>query len=134
MLAMARPVIVVSTGRSGSTLLSNMIREHRELLSLSELFILLGDAAFPEGPVSGARFWGILSRPNPQIHGLQRSGVTFAELLYEPGPGRRFTAEAGIPPVMLVMLPHLVPDPEALYDELEDWVPGLDARPVGEQY
>ena len=35
---------------------------------------------------------------------------------------------------MLVMLPHLVPDPEALYDELEDWVPGLDARPVGEQY
>jgi hypothetical protein len=130
----ARPVIVLSTGRSGSTMLSNMVRSHPELLSLSELFILLGDPAFPDGPVSGPRFWEILSRPNPVLHVLQRSGVTFAELLYEPAPGGRFTVEAGIPPLMLVPLPHLVDDPEALFDEIGAWAVELDARPVADQY
>jgi putative sulfotransferase len=130
----ARPVIVVSTGRSGSTMLSNMVRGHPELLSLSELFILLGDPAFPDGPVSGARFWDILSRPHRTLHVLQRSGVTFAELLYEPGPGDRFTVEAGIPPLMLVPLPHLVDDPEALFDEIGTWAVELDAKPVADQY
>jgi len=130
----ARPVIVVSTGRSGSTMLSTMVRSHPELLSLSELFILLGDPAFPDGPVSGPGFWEILSRPYPTLHVLQRSGVRFAELLYEPGPGARFTAEAGIPPLMLVPLPHLVDDPEALFDEIGAWAVELDARPAADQY
>lgn len=64
----ARPVIVVSTGRSGSTMLSNIVRSHPELLSLSELFILLDDPAFPDGPISGLRFWEILSRPSGTLH------------------------------------------------------------------
>jgi hypothetical protein len=131
---MARPVIVVSTGRSGSTLLSNMVREHPELLSLSELFIVVAESAFPAGDISGAQFWEILSRPSRGMHALQRSGVTIAELLYRPGPGSRFTADTGIPPVILTTLPHLAEDPEALYDELAAWVPGLDARPVADQY
>jgi len=129
-----RPVIVVTTGRSGSTMLSNMVRSHPELLSLSELFILLGVRAFSDGPVSGPRFWEILSRPHRALHVLQRSGVTFPELLYEPGPGARFTVEAGVPPLMLVPLPHLVDDPEALFDEIGAWAVELDARPVADQY
>jgi len=129
-----RPAIVVSTGRSGSTMLSNMVRLHPHLLSLSELFILLGDAAFPDGPIGGAQFWELLSRPSRAIHALQRSGVTFAELLYEPRPGGRFTPEAGIPPLMLTPLPHLVDDPEALFDEIGAWAAGLDERPIADQY
>src|SRR5215469_3809769 len=129
-----RPVIVVTTGRSGSTMLSNMVRSHPELLSLSELFILLGVRAFSDGPVSGPRFWEILSRPHRALHVLQRSGVTFPELLYVPGPGARFTVEAGVPPLMLVPLPHLVDDPEALFDEIGAWAVELDARPLADQY
>ena len=133
-MSAARPVIVVTTGRSGSTMLSNMVRSHPELLSLSELFILLGDRPFSEGPVSGPRFWEILSRPQRALHVLQRSRVTFPELLYEPGPGARFTVEAGVPPLMLVPLPHLVDDPEPLFDEIGAWAVELDARPVADQY
>jgi hypothetical protein len=131
---MARPVIIVSTGRCGSTLLSNMVREHPELLSLSELFILLGDDAFPPGLVSGMQFWEILARPHERLHRVQRSGIQMDELLYRPGPGARFTTELGIPPMLLTPLPHLVDEPGALFDELAAWVPGLEAAPIAGQF
>jgi hypothetical protein len=131
---MARPVIVVSTGRCGSTLLSNMVREHPELLSLSEFFILLGDDAFPPGLVSGTRFWEILTRPHKRLHRAQRSGIRMDELVYRPGPGARFTTDLGIPPILLTPLPHLVDEPAALFDELAAWVPGLEAAPIAGQY
>jgi hypothetical protein len=131
---MARPTIVVSTGRSGSTLVSRMVREHRDVLSLSEFFVLLGDAAFPDGSVSGPGFWEMLSRPGADMRRVQRSGLRFDEVLYWPGPGTRFTDETGVPPVLLTTLPHLVDDSRALFDELATWVPRLDERPVGDQY
>ena len=133
-MSRARPAIVVSTGRSGSTLVSNMLREHPDVLSLSEFFVMLREDAFPEAAVSGPRFWEILSRPAESLRRLQRSQLTFDEVLYRPGPGRRFTYEAGIPPVVLTTLPHLTRDPEELFDELAEWVPGVDERPIGDQY
>ena len=36
-----------------------------------------------------------------------------------PGPGSRFTAATGIPPILVTALPHLSDDPEGLYDEVE---------------
>lgn len=131
---MARPVIVVSTGRCGSTLLSNMVRAHPDLLSLSEFFVLLREAAFPGDPVTGQQFWEILSQPSPAVTLLLRSGLSMPELLYRPGPGTRFSPETGVPPVLLTTLPHLVEDPEALFDELAAWAPSLDERPVAGQY
>jgi hypothetical protein len=131
---MARPTIVVSTGRSGSTLVSRMVREHPDVLSLSEFFVLLREAAFPAGTVSGPRFWEILSEPGEDWRHVQRSGLRFDEVLYWPGTGTRFTEETGVPPVLLTTLPHLVDDPRALFDELATWVPRLDERPIGDQY
>jgi putative sulfotransferase len=130
------PAFVVCTGRCGSTLVSNMIRLHPDMLSLSEFFLgmlPLADA-FPEEAVSGERFWELLSRPKRRWTLMLQLGIGVEEILYEPGPGRRYTAKSGVPPLLLMALPHLTDDPDALFDELGAWVPTLDARPVGEQY
>ena len=37
-VAMSTPTYVVGTGRCGSTMLSNMLREHPKVLSISEFF------------------------------------------------------------------------------------------------
>ena len=37
------PVFVVGTGRCGSTMLSNMLRIHPEVLSLSEFMVAIAD-------------------------------------------------------------------------------------------
>ena len=130
------PVIVVSTGRCGSTLLSSMVRLHPDLLSLSEFFATMPRELlfFEEDRLSGPRLWKLLSEPPPRgVTEMIRLGIGTDELLYRPGPPARFTVETGIPPVLLITLPHLVDDPDALYDELAAWVPGLDPRPPAEQ-
>lgn len=127
-------LIVVCTGRCGSTLLSNMVRLHPEVLSLSELFVLLGPRAFEPGLVTGERFWEILSVPDQYHTMMLRGGLGFKEWLYQPAPGRRYTAETGVPPIVFVTLPHLTDEPEALFDELAEWVPSLEPRPIGEQF
>src|ERR1700736_1905882 len=128
------PRFVVSSGRCGSTLVSQALRLHRDVLSLSELFVSLVPLAFPPGPVSGERLWELLTRPRRQYTLMLRLGIPTPEMLYRPRPGGRFTAETGLPPLLLMSLPHLVDDPEALLDELAGLVPALDPRPIGEQY
>lgn len=128
------PRFVVSSGRCGSTLLSKMLGLHPDVLSLFDLFVTLIPHAFPPGLVSGAQFWELLTRPRRQHTLMLRLGIATPEMRYRPGPGRRFTAETGVPPLLLIALPHLVDDPDALLDELGQVVPAFDARPIGEQY
>lgn len=128
------PRFVVSSGRCGSTLLSQMLHLHRDVLSLFDLFVTLIPLAFPTGPVSGEQFWELLTRPRRQHTLMLRLGISTPEMRYRPGLGRRFTAETGVPPLLLIALPHLVEDPDALLDELGEVVPTFDARPIGEQY
>jgi putative sulfotransferase len=128
------PRFVVSSGRSGSTLLSQMLHLHRDVLSLFDLFVTLIPRAFPAGPVSGEEFWELLTRPHRQYTLMLRLGIATPEMRYRPGPGGRYTAETGVPPLLLIALPHLVEDPEALLDELGQAIIAFDARPIGEQY
>ena len=128
------PTFVVSTGRSGSTLVSNMVRLHPDVLSLSDLFVNLLPGAFPPGPLTGDGFWDVLGRPRRRETLMLRLGIADDEILYRPGPGARFTAETGVPPVLLTTLPHLTDAPEALLDAIEEWTRALDARPAGVQY
>lgn len=118
------PVFVVSTGRCGSTLVSNMLREHPTVLSLSELFVHLLPDGFPPGEISGAEFWALLSTPKRRWTFLFQQGLEVTETLYRPGGGARFTAKTGVPPILMVTLPHLTEKHEQLYDELAEWIPG----------
>jgi hypothetical protein len=138
MTADARPawpgVIVVSTGRCGSTMLSNMLRLNPEILSLSEFFSLLMPDPFPAGELDAAAYWRLLSEPWVFFRYVYRLGLRVPEFLYEPGPGSRFTASTGIPPILVTALPHLSGDPDGLYAEVEAFAAGLTPASAAAQH
>jgi len=127
-------VIVVSTGRCGSTMLSNMLRLNPEILSLSEFFSLLMPDPLPAGELDAAAYWRLLSEPWVFFRHLYRLGLRVPEFLYVPGPGSRFTPATGIPPILVTALPHLSDDPEGLYDEVEAFAAGLTPASAAAQH
>jgi hypothetical protein len=127
-------VFVVSTGRCGSTMLSNMLRLNRDILSLSEFFSLLMPDPFPPGEMDAAAYWRLLTAPWTFFRHTYQLGLRAPEFLYAPRPGGRFTPATGIPPILVTVLPHLSDDPEGLYDEVEAFVAGLTPAPVAGQH
>ena len=127
-------VFVVSTGRCGSTMLSNMLRLNPGILSLSEFFSLLMPDPFPAGDLDAAAYWRLLSEPWVFFRHLYRLGLRVPEFLYVPGPGSRFTAATGIPPILVTALPHLSEDPEGLYDDVEAFAAGLTPASAAAQH
>ncbi|MEV6345318.1 sulfotransferase [Actinoplanes sp. NPDC051851] len=126
------PVIVTGTGRCGSTMVSEVLARHPEVLSVSELFTTLHVPLVP-GPVSGARFWELLCGMDPRMDALVRRRVPVRERHYPFGRGR-FQPETGVPALCLLTLPHLTDDPDALYDELAAEVPRWAEAPVELHY
>jgi len=134
-----RPVIVVGTGRCGSTLVSAMMRAHPEVLSVSELFSFATDLgsliprAFVAEPVSGADFWRVLAACHPRENLLLRHGLRMDEVIY-PFERGRYRPETGVPAVLLATLPHLDDDPDALFDELAAVMGARQPAPMAEHY
>jgi hypothetical protein len=124
---------VVGTGRCGSTMLSNMLREHAGVLSLSEVFSLVTDLggriaqSFPEEPVDGERFWGVVGGVHPRQTTLFRHDIVMDEVLYRPNRN-------GVPALLQTALPHLTQQPEQLLAEVRAFVTGLPPAQPGEQY
>jgi hypothetical protein len=129
---------VVGTGRCGSTLLSRLLREHPDVLSMSEFFSTLriaaaaGAAGFPVYDMDGAQLWRLLASPFPMLDAMISDGLRTDEMLY-PEHGR-FGPETGIPLVSHYILPMLGADPDWLFDELAAEVPRWPARPAAAQY
>jgi hypothetical protein len=122
---------IVTTGRCGSTLLSQLLREHPAVLSLSEFFAVLQSPAlpaFPEGPMTGEEFWGLLSTPR------QEMGAVWQKLCAgpqdHPSPRRRFET----PPLLIAALPLLTADAAALYAELGRYVRARPPAGAGTHY
>jgi len=131
---MGTPVLILSTGRCGSTMISEILARHPKILSLSEFFVPLGWAAFARATPSGPQMWKILSRQTPSLHMMLEDGIIVDEALYPfDKPGARFTP-GNVPPIMCVSLPHLTDDYEALYDELETLVQARPRCRLAEQY
>ncbi|MEQ1570465.1 MAG: sulfotransferase [Myxococcota bacterium] len=137
---MEAPVFVVGTGRCGSTMLSEMLRAHPRRVSLSEFWSIVTDLGgriaetFPDGPVTAEAFWDLIGGVHPMQATLLRHGVAMDEVLYRTGPGRRFTAESGIPAILQTVLPHLSGSPDALFDEVRSFVATLPTAPAAAQY
>ncbi|BBK36372.1 hypothetical protein STAQ_14500 [Allostella sp. ATCC 35155] len=128
------PVLVLSTGRCGSTMISELLNRHPAVLSLSEFFALIGQEAFAHRRLSGARMWQFLSRQCPALRAMMRDVGVMEEVLYPLGqPGARFTV-ADAPPIALTTLPHLTDRHEALFDELAAIVPAMPERELSAQY
>src|SRR4051812_958821 len=75
---------VISTGRSGSTLLSRMLAENRRLLVLSEFVSCLDNATrFGDGSPDGRQFARILSVDDDLSALIAERGRPSAEALFE---------------------------------------------------
>ena len=107
------PVLVLSTGRCGSTMISQMLNKHPAILSMSEFFSVLGLNAFASTRVTGEHIWKMFSEPAKRMSIIERE--SFSELLYPfTDPQARFNATT-LPPIMAVTVPHLTDEYEDLY-------------------
>ena len=127
-----RPVFVLSTGRCGSTMVSNILNTHPRVLSVSEFFSVTGLAAFRRRRRTGDWMWQLFSQQNAALRFQLQ--YEYEETLYPFGyPDSRFT-RADVPPIMCATLPHLTGQHEALYDELELVVRGFPKQPPADHY
>ncbi len=111
------PIIVLSSGRCGSTMLSNMLNLHPDLLSISEFFTFHSTALFSRWRITGNGMWNVLTHQPQLVRYLLRKD--YEELLYPfEDPDARFGRKT-VPPILCVTLPHLTNQYERLFDELE---------------
>ena len=128
------PVLVLSTGRCGSTMISELLNRHPAVLSLSEFLVLLGQEAFARRNPTGPQMWRMMSRQSPALNAMMRTGAVMEEVLYPLGtPGARFGA-GDVPPIAMVALPHLTAQHEALFDELSAVVSDRPRMPLAAHY
>ena len=111
------PVIVLSSGRCGSTMLSNMLNLHPGILSISEFFTLHSTALFSRWRMTGNGMWHVLTHQPQLVRYLLRED--YEELLYPfDDPDSRFGRKT-VPPILCVTLPHLTENYERLFDDME---------------
>jgi putative sulfotransferase len=122
--------IIISTGRCGSTLLSDLIAEEPETISVSEslMTILEHLALAPRTELTGAEYWALLE--SPAATHLLKAGIVTEEHAY-PDSGRWGTNKSALPAILGVCLPKLSADPDHLFDVLAVKVPHFPAQPVG---
>ena len=78
---------VVGTGRCGSTLLSLLLAEHREVVSLHELFTGLDwGRRFATGPVTGAELAELITAEQPVTTEVMKRGHVTDEIFHAVTP------------------------------------------------
>ena len=127
------PVVILGTGRCGSTMVSDIVNRHPGILSVSEFFSFVGPGAFAGRRRSGARMWRLYSQPGRPVRRMKDFGVP-GELLYPLGdPSARFTLD-DLPPILAVTLPHLADEFHELFDECGAFVRGRPRRAPAEHH
>ncbi len=128
------PVLVLSTGRCGSTMISEMLNLHPSILSLSEWFSFLVFKTFSNKNVDGAGFWELLSGQWKGLRALLSQEKVMKEIIYPfDSPNARFTRET-VPAISATSLPHLTPDHDRLIDEIKAAVIDLPKDNLGNQF
>ena len=115
------PVLVLGTGRCGSTMLCEILNTHPRVLSLSEAFTTVGQGPFRRRRCDGEDMWRAFSGQSKWL----RTSLTVGnrEVLYPfDSPDARYTP-ADVPSLACRTLPQLTHDPDALFDELAQVVP-----------
>jgi putative sulfotransferase len=124
--------IIISSGRCGSTLLSNLIADEPETLSISEsLGPVLSHLTLPPPAehVTGAHYWALLSEPHARRETMARIGAVLGKF------GNDEDARVGTtPPILLVTLPSISAEPDRLFAVLAEEVPRFPAQPVGRHH
>ena len=145
-----RPIFIVGTGRCGSTLLSNLLNQHPDLLSVSEFFMSVTDFCTVLSPIradveiNGSEFWELISRVMPKQDILLKNSLQIPELLYPfTDSDRRFNQNNGIPALLQTTLPLLCAapkarenkcNPDALYDKISKSVTKHPVQTLEQHY
>ena len=111
---------VVGTGRCGSTLLSSMLAQHADVVSLNEFLVGLDPVRrFAPGPVSGEALAALIGADQPIATAVLAAGYVPAEVSY-PFASRTARHQLGepMPWLSVAMLGWLTDDPDSWLDEL----------------
>jgi len=125
--------LIISNGRCGSTLLSDLLAEHDHTLSVQEFFMALQPEGTIDDVLTGQEYWELLSTPKADLSTLIGIGARVKELRY-PSSGRYGRDLAAMPRILAITLPAISGDPDGFYDTLAGIVPGFPARPAVEQH
>ena len=131
----APPRFVVGTGRCGSTLLSRMLAEHPQVVSLHEVFTGLDwGRRFADGDHTGAEVADILATPNQVTRDALSRGYDAEEITYPFRTTDRYTRADPVPWVLVSTLAYLSDDPDALFDRTVAWLGERGPAPIADQY
>lgn len=127
---------VVGTGRCGSTLLSLMLAQHRDVISLHEFFTGLDwSRRFAEGEVSGADLAELIGAEQPVTTAVLARGHTSDEIQYPFGSSKvRHVVGDPIPWLSVTMLSRLSDDPDQWYDDMMAFARSRPATTMSEHY
>ena len=113
--------VIFSAGRSGSTLISDMLDEHPDVVSVSEFFLGLWTSGIHhrDQPIDATDFCHILRSGLPTQKLLAHLGINIGENRYPfAKQGVRYGATDALPFPLLSALPRLSDDPDALFDTI----------------
>lgn len=125
--------IIISSGRCGSTLLSDLIAEEPETLSAQEFLMSVAPWVRSEDVLTGAEYWEMLSSPKAELSTLFRIGLPPKEVRY-PSDGRWSGRMTELPRILVITLSKLTDNPDALFDQLAARVPDFPSQPVSRHH
>lgn len=134
------PVLFITTGRSGSTMMQGIINSHPDICGISELLTFCGKMTdetrmLHDVVVDGKEFWRHLSWVHPPIRWQMRNDVAQSEIIYPfKSDSSMFNAETGVPAICLTALPALTDRIDELYREVERVVEAYPAQHVRDHY
>ncbi|GGK83908.1 sulfotransferase domain-containing protein [Mangrovihabitans endophyticus] len=121
--------IIISNGRCGSTLLSDLIAREPRTCSVQEFFMSVAPWNRSTEVISGPDYWKVLSGPKEELSVLFRIGVPPKEVRY-PESGRYAGDLVNLPRILAITLPKLTDDPDALFARLAEQVPCFPTQAV----
>jgi len=128
---------ILSTGRAGSTLLSQMLAQNNQTLVLSEFLGACDNVRrFEPGEITGEAFAEILSRADDLSALLRYRAFNHKELLIDPSKQHpRWGHSAKMPTMLNAPMPFIDPaDPEGLFDAMIAFAHRQPPRRIGLQY
>jgi hypothetical protein len=127
---------VVGTGRCGSTLLSSMLAQHPDVVSIHEFFTGLDWARrFAPDLLTGDDLVDLIGAEQPVTTAVLARGYTSDEITYPFGtPQAHFNPGDPIPWLLVTMLSRLTDDPHRLYDELMGEARRRPVAPLADHY
>lgn len=127
---------VVGTGRCGSTLLSKMLTQNKDVLSVFEMFSGIDYTfRFRTDAVSGAELAERLMQDHPVMTMTIKRGYDVPEVAYPfDDPTARYKLGDPVPWMLGIAIPRISDKPEELFDELIARVEKYPLQPLEVHY